>query len=141
MAELRLVTGARETVSVLKRRGYHLGVISGTLDLTLELLFPDHPFEEVFTNRVTFDRAGRLVGWHATPFDMAGKARALRQMAEHRGLSLQRCAFVGDHLNDVEVAREAGFAVAFRPKCEELRRTARVVVEEADLRAILPHFP
>jgi phosphoserine phosphatase len=141
MAELRLVPGARETLAELGRRGYGLAVISGTLDLTLEHLFPDHPFEEVHTNRVEFDEAGRLVGWAATPFDMDGKALALREMARRRDLPLERCAFVGDHLNDVEVAREAGYSVAFRPKCEELREVADLVLEEADLRSLLPHFP
>ena len=141
MAELRLVPGARETLAELGERGYRLSVISGTLDLTLELLFPDHPFEEVHTNRVEFDAEGRLVGWAATPFDMDGKARALREMAGRRELTLERCAFVGDHLNDVEVAREAGFSVAFRPKCDELREIADLVLEGPDLRDLLPHFP
>lgn len=141
MAELRLVPGTRATLNELVRRGYRLAVISGTLDLTLELLLPEHPFEEVHSNRVEFDAEGRLVGWAATPFDMDGKARALREMARRRGLPLERCAFVGDHLNDVEVAREAGYAVAFRPKCDELREVADLVLDDPDLRSLLPHFP
>jgi phosphoserine phosphatase len=140
MAELRLVAGARETLAELRARGYALGVISGTIDLTLELLFPDHSFEEVHTNRVRFDHEGRLAGWEATPFDMDGKAEALAAMARRKGIGLERCAFVGDHINDVSVAREAGFSVAFCPKCDELREVADVVVESDDLRDILPHF-
>ena len=138
--DLRLVPGARETVDTLHARGYALAVISGTLDITLDRLFPDHPFEEVHTNHLLFDEAGRLDGWRATPFDMEGKARALREMAGRRGLALERCAFVGDHLNDVAVAREAGFSVGFRPKSDELRAVVDAVVEERDLRAILEYF-
>jgi phosphoserine phosphatase len=141
LRDLSLVPGARETVEALRDRGYPLAVISGTLDITLDLLFPDHPFEEVHTNRLVFDDDGRLVGWQATPFDMDGKARALREMAARRGIGPDRCAFVGDHLNDVEVARLAGLSIAFRPKSSELREVADVVVEDRDLRAILEYFP
>ena len=52
---LTLVPGARETLSILKEEGARLAVISGTLDLLLDTLFPDHPFDEVHTNRISFD--------------------------------------------------------------------------------------
>lgn len=140
LSELELVPGARETVGTLKGQGCLLAVISGTLDLCLDAFFPDHPFDEVFTNRVTFDGTGRLSGFEATPFDMEGKAHALRSICEREGISPERCAFVGDHLNDVAAAREAGFSVAFNPKSPRLEEVASVVVRDRDLRAVLPHL-
>jgi phosphoserine phosphatase len=135
---LRLVLGARETMAALKKEGSRLAVISGTLDLLLETLFPDHPFDEVYTNRLTFDASGRIASWWATPFDMEGKAEALRSLAAREGVPLSRCAFVGDHLNDLSAARIAGFTVAFNPKCREIEELAGAVIRSADLRDILP---
>ena len=140
MEELRLVEGARETMDALKREGMRLAVISGTLDLLLDTLFPDHPFDEVYTNRIAFDDAGRIASWTATPFDMEGKGVALRAIAMRESIPLSRCAFVGDHANDLAAARMAGFALAFNPKSAELEESAHAVVRSRDLRDLLPHL-
>lgn len=128
--------GAVAVLHGLKARGYRLAVISGTLDVVVDEHFPEHPFDEVFTNGLEFDRSGRLVGWRATPFDMDGKARALRHLAERYDLPLERCAFVGDNVNDLGVARVAGYTVAFNPKTPELEELAHAVVWSRSLRPV-----
>ena len=139
--KLRPTQGAREVLDRLKARGYRLAVISGTLDVVLDEFFPTHPFDTVFTNHLRFDPDDVLCGWKATEYDMDGKTVALRRLAEQAGLSLSRCGFVGDHVNDVSVAREAGFSVAFNPKSPELETVADVVVRSRGLDGILRHFP
>ena len=64
---LRPIRGALESLRALRNRGYRLAVISGTLDVVIDEFFPDHPFEQVFTNRLIFDESGVLRGWEATP--------------------------------------------------------------------------
>ena len=137
---LSLVEGARETLETLKASGVKLAVISGTLDLLLDTLFPGHPFDEVYTNRIVFDASGRIEHWHATPFDMDGKGVALRSIALREEIPLARCAFVGDHVNDLAAARLAGCAIAFNPKSAELEAAAHAVVRSNDLRDILRHL-
>jgi len=137
---LRLIDGTRETLDTLKRHGMRLFVISGTLDLLLETLLPDAPFDEVYTNHIGFDDRGLINHWKATPFDMHGKAQALRAISMREGIPMARCAFVGDSTNDVWIARKAGFAVALNPKSEELEKIAGAVVRTDDLRDILPHL-
>lgn len=141
IGDLKLIDGAHETLAELKRRGYKLGVISGTLDIVVETLLPEHPFDDVFLNRLSFDSRGLLAGWEATPYDVDGKARALRDIARREGIAIDRCAFVGDSFNDVHVAREAGFSVGFNPKCAEMVEVCDRVIRGTDLRAILPLFP
>jgi HAD superfamily phosphoserine phosphatase-like hydrolase len=137
-APLRLVDGTRETVETLRSAGTRVVVISGTLDLMLDTLLPDAPFDEVYTNHVGFDADGRISHWRATPFDMDGKASALRAIALREGVPLERTAFVGDSDNDIPVARVAGAAIAFNPKSAELERLASTVVRGDDLRDLLP---
>jgi phosphoserine phosphatase len=138
IGSLSLVPGARETMAELKARGVRLAVISGTIDFLLDTLFPDHPFDEVYTNHVHFGPDGTITGWTATPFDMEGKGVALRAIAAREGIALARCAFIGDSANDLSAARIAGLTVAFHPKSAELERAAGAVVRSDDLRAILP---
>jgi HAD superfamily phosphoserine phosphatase-like hydrolase len=138
MAPLRLIDGAREALDRLREAGCRLVVISGTLDLLLDTLFPGHPFDEVYTNRIGFADDGTISGWTATPFDLDGKAVALRTVALRDGVPLSRCAFVGDSSNDVSVARIAGRTIAFNPRCEVLAREAHRVVRSDDLRSVLP---
>ena len=139
-SELKLVEGVRETLGALKGAGCRLAVISGTLDLCLETLFPDHLFDDVYTNRIRFDAEGLIAGWEATPFDMEGKARALREIARREGIPLEKSAFVGDHRNDVAAARDAGFSIAFNPKSAEIEHASDVVIRGGDLRALLPYL-
>lgn len=136
--ELRLVRGARETMAALKTRGVRLVVISGTLDLLIDVLFPEHPFDEIYANAIAFDDAGRIGGWRATPFDMDGKAVALRSIAMRERIPLRRCVFVGDHANDLSAFRVAGLAIAFNPKDAGLEEAAGAIVRSDDLRDILP---
>ena len=91
----------------LREAGVRVAAISGTLDLMLHTLLPDPPFDEIYCNHIGFDEEGRISHWQATPFDMAGKAQVLRAVAAREGVSLARCAYVGDSSNDVWIARAA----------------------------------
>lgn len=139
--ELRIIPGAHELLGELKRRGYKLAVISGTLDLVIEEFFPEHPFEAIYTNKLIFDRDGRLKGWEATRYDREGKARALESLARRFRLDLSECAFVGDHENDVAVATAAGFSIGFNPKDPKLEAVVDQVVRSESLLPVLDFFP
>ncbi len=138
---LTVVDGARGTMDELRARGYRLGIVSGTLDITLDLLLTGFPFDCVYTNKVFFDAAGRIVGWQATPFDVEGKARALERIAARFGLGVEQCAFVGDHWNDLAALARAGLGVAFHPKGDEVSRAADIVVADGPLTRLLDVFP
>jgi len=138
---LRLSPGARGVVHELKSRGYRLAVISGTLDIVLDVLFPDHPFDCVFTNKLFFGPNGLITSWEATPFDMDGKEQGLQTAAQTLGTTPARCAFVGDHINDIAALRLAGLPIAYDPKDEEVARHARVILPRGGLRGLLHLFP
>jgi phosphoserine phosphatase len=138
--EFSLFDGARETVHELKRRGYMLGVISGTLNVVLDTLFPDHPFDEVYTNKIFFDGGGRLDGWEATRYDSHGKPEALRDIAHRHGVHLSRTGFVGDGENDEPLLGVAGFFAAFRPRSRVLADGADIVLGESELPKLLDVF-
>lgn len=138
--EFELVKGACETVSELKARGYHLAVISGTLDIVLDTLFPDHPFDDVYTNRVFFDEAGNLCAWQATPFDGHGKPDALRVLCRKHNIDPARAAYIGDGENDVPLIGVPGYLIAFHPRSSALEAGADLVMRDPDLSRLLDIF-
>ncbi len=137
---LPVMPGARETLAELRAQGRRLAVISGSVDLVLDSLFPEQPFDHVLINRLRFDPSGRLDGGTPTAYDLDRKADGLRELASREGLEPGAVAFVGDNANDVAVAGAAGRAIAFNCKSDDLARVADVVVETHDLRAILPYL-
>ncbi len=139
--ELRLVPGAREVTSTLADRGYLVVVVSGTLDIVLDTLFPEHPFDRIFTNRIRFDDEGLISDWTATPFDMAGKAEALRMLSREIGVDVSRFAFVGDHFNDLDALGLVGCPIAYDPKDDAVRACARHVLPRGELRRLLRLLP
>lgn len=130
--------GAREVLAELTRRGHHLAIISGSLDIVVEQIFPDVVFAHVLINQIRFDAQGRIDGGVPTPYDIDAKADGLRELARREGLAPERVAFIGDNYNDVAVARVAGLSVAFNCKSEALREAADVELEGRDLRGLLP---
>lgn len=135
--EFERFDGAHSTLWELKRRGARLAIISGTLDIVIETLFPEHPFDDVYSNRLEFDAHGQLTGWKATPFDLEGKPVALRELSKKHAVALDRSAFVGDGANDVPMVGVAGCVVAFNPRSSELERLATHVIREPNLARLL----
>jgi phosphoserine phosphatase len=135
--EFQVYPGALETVHALKERGLYLAVISGTIDVVIDTLFPDHPFDDVFTNKILFDGGGRVSGWEATPYDLHGKPVALRDLAARHDVPLERTAFIGDGENDVPLIGVAGYLVAFNPRCEDLERGADYVMKDRNMIELL----
>jgi phosphoserine phosphatase len=140
VAEFSLVEGARETVAELKRRGFQMAVISGTIDIVLDTLYPNHPFDDVFTNKIFFDNSGKLTSWEATPFDGRGKPAALRRITRQRDIPLSQTAFVGDGENDVPLLGVVGTFIAYEPRSNELEAGAGVVIKGDRFERLLEVF-
>lgn len=140
-SELAAAPGAEETVAELHRRGYRVVVVSGTLNVTIELLLAGTVFHEVFTNKIWFHPDGRIRGWKATPFDVAGKAVALKSLSRALGLTEANVAFVGDGWNDITALSCAGLGIAFHAQEDEVRNAAQVVLDDGPLTQLLELLP
>lgn len=132
--------GALETVTALKEKGYPLSVVSGSLNVVVETLFPDNPFDDIFTNYIFFDEKGRLSGWKATPFDIYGKPVAVEALAKKYATSTDRIAYIGDGENDVPLLGTVGCFIAFNPRSEELERRADRVIKNESMTRLLEFF-
>ena len=142
MKNLKLMNGAIETINELKKNGMKLAIISGSLNVILEKALPNYKelFDDVFLSHLIFDNDGKLVDAKVTQYDMIQKAAALRKIAQREKIYLKETVHIGDHHNDVEIAKIAGLSIAFDCKDEELRKLANVVIDRKDLRETLRYI-
>jgi phosphoserine phosphatase len=140
---VRLVEGAVETIKTLKKRGFKTGLISDGLDIAVKTLIPDYKemFDHVYVNRLLFDGKGKIARVEITNFNVGGKANGLKKICKEEGIPPEDSVFVGDHINDIEIAKLAGFSIAFNSKSEKLNEVSDVVIEKKDLREVLKYLP
>ncbi len=86
--------------------------------------------------RERFGNAAKVV--HADPdlvqvmSNGAGKDAALRVVCEHHGIDMRRTLAIGDAVNDLDMLKAAGVAVAVANGCDECKTAARWVAPSND---------
>jgi phosphoserine phosphatase len=142
LEKLKLMNGAMETLTELKKNGMKLAIISGSMNILLEKFIPNYSefFDDVFLSRIYFDEEGSIARVDPTEFDVDKKAVALKQIATRENIDLKECVFVGDYLNDIKVIEEAGLGIAFNCFEDKVKDVADVVIEKKDLREVLKHI-
>lgn len=138
----KIIKGAKETLDELKKQGFKLAVISGDIDLVLEEFFPVGYFDYVFINKIVFDDQHKPISVMASQYDFAGKARALQAICIDLGIDCKEVIAVLDdsYGNDAWLAEKAGKTIAFNAKTDNIKKLADVVIDEKDLRKIIPHL-
>ncbi len=83
VSKISLVSGARETIDELKKKGKKIALISGSLDFLANAFFPDGTFDYAHINRVHFNSIGELGTWETTKYGSdKSKAEGLREICE-----------------------------------------------------------
>jgi len=135
---VQLMKGAKETVEKLSRAGYKTAIISSGISLLADRVKDQLGIGRSYANRILFDDEGRLTGEAEALVTLLNKDDVLRRLAASEGLKTSECAVVGDSRFDVAMFKEAGFGISFNSKDELVREAADSVIEQKDLRAILP---
>lgn len=141
--QVRYINGAKETLDALKRKGYITTMITGGFKNLANRAIRDLKIDHTFATCEYFfdEKTGELSHWNILPCDYDGKADFMRLLMREHGLSKEECAFVGDGVNDIPLAREVGLSIAFNAR-EELQKvcTHAINQKEKDLQAILQFF-
>ncbi len=142
LQSIKLIEGGMETIRTLREKGYRIGLVSGSLDVVIETLIPDYKriFDHVYINHLYFDKNGNILKVKTTSFNFRSKTEGLRKICKEEGIETSECVFIGDHENDVEIAKLAGFSISFNSKSENLNQVSDVVVKKKDLREILKYL-
>ncbi|MBN2530286.1 MAG: HAD-IB family phosphatase [Deltaproteobacteria bacterium] len=137
---LQVMNGAMDTLHTLRQANCKVAVISGSIQVVLDVLFPDFEFDFVLINRIHFNDAGHISGGVHTPFDVEAKADGLKHLCRKMNISTNNAVFVGDNENDLWIARTAGLSIAFNCKSKDLSQICDLEITQKDLRLVLPHI-
>ena len=133
-----IAPGARETIAALRQRGYYV--------LLLTAGGPDSLIRDL-ARRLDADEGagivpgvenGRLTGLAGGELaDPEGKRRYVERTLERLGLTRRDLIVIGDDRNNLPLLRLARVGIGFNAT-HSVRREARVLVDDTDLRAVLP---
>ena len=137
-----LTHNLREAILRLKDMGFIIGIISGGIDVFLDVLIEDHEelFDFVHINRLLFRGNGKLAGVEPTAYDFEGKFDALELECEERGYSIRQAIFVGDQFNDEEVLMQAGHSIVYSENRDPVGFTSHKVITEDNLHTLVDYI-
>jgi phosphoserine phosphatase len=87
-----------------------------------------------------FNNKGLLEKWELNPIDYKDKADFVKKISKENRIPLEKCAYVGDDVNDIEAFKVVGLAIAFNSRKPMVNQAAHVVIESKDLTTILPYL-
>ncbi|MEY4451155.1 MAG: hypothetical protein RLZZ380_276 [Actinomycetota bacterium] len=137
--QVRLSIGARELIAAVHASGGRVGAVSGGFVQILEPLAKQLNLDYYRANTLEM-KDGKLTGGLVGPIiDKKAKADALLEWSKDFGESEQWVAAIGDGANDLDMFEVAGLSFAYNAK-PLVRERADVVIDEPDLRLVIPHL-
>ena len=118
IAESMPVTeGVDRLMSVLKRCGYKIAILSGGFTYFGEFLQRHYGIDYVYANELEIDENDKLTGRYVGEIvDGQRKAELLKLIAQVEKVNLAQTIAVGDGANDLPMISEAGLGIAFHAK-------------------------
>jgi len=114
---LPITEGADRLMSVLKRCGYKIAILSGGFTYFGEYLRRRYGIDYVYANELEVDENGKLTGRYVGEIvDGQRKAELLKLIAQVEKVNLAQTIAVGDGANDLPMLSEAGLGIAFHAK-------------------------
>lgn len=112
-----ITEGTDRLMSVLKRCGYKIAILSGGFTYFGEYLQRRYGIDYVYANELEIDESGKLTGHYTGEIvDGHRKAELLRLIAQVEKVNLAQTIAVGDGANDLPMLSEAGLGIAFHAK-------------------------
>ena len=114
---LPITEGVDRLMSVLKRCGYKIAILSGGFTYFGEFLQRKYGIDYVYANELEIGEDGKLTGRYVGEIvDGHRKAELLKLIAQVEKVNLAQTIAVGDGANDLPMLGEAGLGIAFHAK-------------------------
>ena len=112
-----ITEGVDRLMSVLKRCGYKIAILSGGFTYFGEFLQRKYGIDYVYANELEIGDDGKLTGRYVGDIvDGQRKAELLKLIAQVEKVNLAQTIAVGDGANDLPMLGEAGLGIAFHAK-------------------------
>ena len=114
---LPITEGADRLMSILKRCGYKIAILSGGFTYFGEYLQRRYGIDYVYANELEVGEDGKLTGRYVGEIvDGHRKAELLKLIAQVEKVNLAQTIAVGDGANALPMLSEAGLGIAFHAK-------------------------
>ena len=114
---LPITVGVDRLMTILKRYGYKIAILSGGFTYFGEYLQRRYGIDYVYANELEIDDNGKLTGRYVGDIvDGHRKAELLKLIAQVEKVNLAQTIAVGDGANDLPMISEAGLGIAFHAK-------------------------
>ncbi len=134
---LPITEGADRLMSVLKRCGYKIAILSGGFTYFGEQLRRRYGIDYVYANELEIDENGKLTGRYVGDIvDGKRKAELLKLIGQVEQVNLAQTIAVGDGANDLPMISEAGLGIAFHAK-PRVKATAQQSINNIGLDGVL----
>lgn len=136
-----LTQGALELFQKLKEDGVRTAIISGSFEALAQRASKEvGEVDHILAHCKLHFKDDRLDSWELKGTDYEDKGKFVAQIAKQHNVPLERCAYIGDDVNDISAFQKVGLAIAFNAKKPMVRQNAHVVIDSRDLMAVLPHL-
>lgn len=136
--------GARETVRALRQAGVRLALVSSGVNVHAEMVQKELGADRIVANEILFEN-GLATGEARLNVPEGGKGQIVARLQAEFGVGPDACLAVGDGTSDADMFPLVRVGVAVNPSSEGLRAAAHLVLNEPDLRPLLPrlgeHWP
>lgn len=138
----KLTLGAKETVNVLKRRGYSVWLISGNFQPAVGIVAKSLGIsaKRVLANRLTFNRMGAYSQFDASQplANNGGKVQLIHTHTNPDDLIFM----IGDGATDLEAQGTVNLFIGYGGvvRRDHIAKNAQVYVDDPNLTAVLPHI-
>ena len=114
LSKYSYIEGAQEAVEYLKSKGYKIVLISGSIDILVNMVALDLGIQySKANNTFVFDDHNKLIGIHSGGNDVLAKAAHLESFCEMFGIDVKDCACIADGANDIEMFRLTEHGITF----------------------------
>ena len=129
--------GAKEIVEYVKSKGYIVTLISGSIDILVDLVSRDLNIEYAqATNTFLFDKNDNLNDIITIGDDKLAKLNILESFCRKTGINIDECVCIGDGDNDIELFKKTEHGITF--KDSKIEKDAwKVISSLNDLKEIL----
>lgn len=133
---LPITEGVERLMTVLKRAGYKIGILSGGFTYFGNYLKHKFGIDYVYANELEIEN-GKLTGRYVGEIvDGQRKAELLKLLAQVENVNIAQTIAVGDGANDLPMITVAGLGIAFHAK-PKVKQTARQSISTIGIDGVL----
>ena len=131
LLDYNLVPNAKYVASTLRRKRYHIVLVTTGLDILANAVASELHIPHVLANGLVINKNGYPTRKVIFKVDLLEKEKAFNKLIAEIGILRNQCIAVGDSKYDVGFLQNAGLGVAFKADIE-LRRVANVVINDLE---------